>query len=448
MVSQFRCLNSKKTRNLFFTLSVLLLSSLVFSVFLPASNLVRGQSQGFVLPCQIQTTGNAWDGTLTFGRFNTSGTPLNFTVYNSYLVVMKTDGSLQYLRQANDLNYFVVKNMGSDYLMFQGEPAQTTHFLNLTSNATTDFPNVFGHHDVEYNPINNTFLNLRTYVKMVNGSQIIFDKIVEEDANGSILWSWDTADHIPLSDADLANHKGVSNGTAIIDFTHANAIQWDYNNSAVYLNLRHTNTFYKINMTTGNLIWACGEHGNFTLLDQYGNNITSLWYHSHATWQVAPDVFTMFDNDDDNTTNPNDCHSRMIEVTLNEQNMTAWVSWSWEAPTQYWSPYFGKTDRLPNGDHIGVFGSPSHHFTQNSPWAMNDTGAVIIEVNSTGAIVRTWTFPTGWSIYRIDEIANSTNQVPEFEVTGVLLIFAVATAVLVPALLFRRRIQPTRKHVS
>ena len=438
-------LDSKKTKKVLFIIVILLSFSIVTSVFLPASNLAKAQSSGFVVPCQVQTYGDAWDGTITFGLFNTSGTPINFTIYNSYLVVMKTNGTLQYLRQANDLNYFVVKYMSPDYLMFQGEPAQTTHFWNLTSNTTDDFPNVFGHHDVEYNPINNTFLNLRNYEKVINGSQIIFDKIVEEDANGSILWSWDTYDHIPLSDADLSNHLGLVNGTTVVDFTHANAIQWDYNNSVVYLNLRHTNTFYKINMTSGDIIWACGEHGNFTLLDSDGNNATTLWYHSHATWQVAPDVFTMFDNDDDNSTNPNDCHSRMIEVTINEQNMTAWISWSWEAPTQYWSPYFGKTDRLPNGDHIAVFGSPTHHFPQNAPWTENDTGAVIVEVNSTGSIVRTWTFPTGWSIYRIDEIVDQPAQVPEFNVEQLMQVLIVATAVFVPSPLIRRRLLNNQK---
>ena len=70
----------------------------------------------------------------------------------------------------------------------------------------------------------------------------------------------------------------------------------------------------------------------------------------------------MFDNDYDNNTNPDDCHSEMIEVTLNETSMTAYVNWSWEAPTQYWNPYGGATLILPNGDYIGDFGDPTHQF--------------------------------------------------------------------------------------
>jgi hypothetical protein len=214
-------------------------------------------------------------------------------------------------------------------------------------------------------------------------------------------------DYIPLSEASPFNETATLNGQTVEDFTHANDLDWDYNNGIIYLNLRNINTFYKINQTTGDIIWACGEFGNFTLLGANGQQVSSLWYHSHDTKEVAPDVFTMFDNDDNNNTNPDDCHSEMIEVTLNETSMTAYVNWSWEAPTQYWTPY-GATLILPNGDYIGDFGDPSHQYPQNQPWGFNDTGAVLVEVNPAGQIVRTFTFPVGWYIYRIETVTNIT----------------------------------------
>ncbi len=73
--------------------------------------------------------------------------------------------------------------------------------------------------------------------------------------------------------------------------------------------------------------------------------------------EVAPNVFSMFDNDFDNETNPTNDVSRMIEVTLNETNMTASISWSWIAPQEYYSPYWGSVERLPNCDRIGDFAS-------------------------------------------------------------------------------------------
>jgi hypothetical protein len=305
--------------------------------------------------------------------------------------------------------------------MFTGEsyqggantaPLFPVHIWNYVTNTTEDFPNVIGHHDIEYNPINNTFLTLQDYVRDINGTPTLFDKIVELDANGDVLWSWDTYNYLPLSEADPFNLQSTINGETVSDFTHANSLYWDYNNSVIYLNVRNLNTFYKIDQNTGNIIWACGQFGNFTLEGPDGTPVTSLWYHSHAVELVSPDVFEMFDNDYDNVTNPNDCHSEMIEVTLNEQNMTAYTSWSWESPTNYWSTYWGDSIRLPNGDRLGVFGDPSHQFPQNAPYTTNDTGAIIAEIDPQGNVVRTYTFPVGWGIYRVEQIVYPSSSVP------------------------------------
>jgi Arylsulfotransferase (ASST) len=418
---------------------------LVLASFASVLAIKTVSAQGFVVPVQIQTYGNAWDGEIAFGLWKYTA-PSGGSVSNAYLVVMKTDGTLEYLRESPiaDYSYLDVKNIGQDTLMFQGEPGsqdayfEATHFWNYTSNTLVDFPNVFGHHEVEYNPINNTFLNLRSYVRTVGNNQVLYDMIVEEDVNGTVLWSWDTYNYIPLSQADPFNITKVFNGQLTVDLTHSNAIQWDYNNSVVYLNVRHTNTFYKINMTSGTVIWSCGQFGSLSLLDENGKNVTSLWYHSHATRMVEPNVFTMFDNDFDNVTNPNNCHSRIIEVTVNEQNMTASVTWSWQAPTQYWSPYWGKHDRLPNGDHIGVFGSPTHQFTQNQPWVGNDTGAVLVEVNQQGNIVRTYTFPPGWGIYRVCEITNHSSVPLIPEIDGFILVLLLLS--VTPFILLKRNL--------
>ena len=224
-------------------------------------------------------------------------------------------------------------------------PTWVTNFWNLTSNTIETFPNVLSEHDIQYDPVNNTFLTLQDYVRQVGNNSILCDRIVQVDPSGNVLWSWDTYNYIPLSEISPYNETDtLPNGQTVMDVTHANTLDWDYNNSIIYLNLRNTNTFYAINQTTGNIIWACGEFGNFTLLGANGQPLVgvndvppSLWYHCHDVKEVAPDVFLMFDNDYENNTNPDNCHSEILEVTLNQTSMTAYVNWSWEAPTQYWN---------------------------------------------------------------------------------------------------------------
>jgi hypothetical protein len=238
------------------------------------------------------------------------------------------------------------------------------------------------------------------------------------------------------------NDTTVVNGTTVMDFSHCNAIQWDYDNNVVYLNSRCLNAFYKINMTTGDIIWTCGLNGNFTLLDANGNKVTSLWYHSRALQQIKPDVFTMFDKDYDNLTNPSDAHSRLLEVTLDEQNMIARESWSWEAPQEYWSYFWGEADTLPNEDRIGTFG------TYVKPYS--NLGAVLVEVNQTGQVVRTWTFPSGWGIYRAIPIEapvtgqNSNSGGFNAALVAVAVIAVAATSVIC-AVALRAKKRPRSK---
>jgi hypothetical protein len=398
-------------------LVITVVSCLILANYCPV---VQSQaSQGFTVPCSIATYGDAWNGELAF--------PLQDTSNNSnYLVVMDTSGNLLNLRESNAYPGSLY-NIATNELLFQGEPGEggsstaplgSTHIWNFVTNTTTNYPDVIGHHDIQYDPVNNTFLTFQNYVRNVNGTNYLFDKIVELDTSGNVLWSWDSYNYIPLSEASPFNETATINGQTVTDFTHANSLDWDYNNSIIYMNCRLTNTFYKINETSGSIIWACGEFGNFTLLDNNGNPLakgTSLWYGEHDVKEVAPDVFTIFNNDYDNITNPDDCRSSLIEVTLNETSMTAIVNWSWEAPTQYWNSFAGSAQILPNGDWLGDFGDPSHQDPQNKPWSFNNTGAVFVEVNPAGKIVRTYTFPVGWYVYRVEALINVTTASAQSE---------------------------------
>ena len=449
---------------------------LVLSSFLP---IVRSQtSSNFTLPCTVSTTGNAWDGDIAFDLSNGTG---------GDLVVMNTNGTALNVRQSST-TYGPAYNIVPDTLLFEGEPqindpnsqwpTWATHFLNLTSNTVEDFPNVLSEHDIQYDPVNNTFLTLQDYVRQVGNNSILMDKIVQVDANGNVLWSWDTYNYIPLSEASPYNQTDTSpKGQTVEDFTHANSIDWDYTNGIIYLNLRNINTFYAINQTSGNIIWACGEFGNFTLLgangqplpDVNGPNGTllppSLWYGSHDLKEEAPDVFTMFNNDYDNNTNPDDCRSSLLEVTLNMTSMTAYVSWSWEAPIQYWNSYGGATLILPNGDFIGDFGDPTHQNSQNSvngqdlSWSFNNTGAVFVEVNPEGQVVRMWTFPVGWYVYRIEDITNLTSVIttppsvlpsstPSSSINSQTIITSVALVAVVVVVVVLAVVFYVRKRIS
>jgi hypothetical protein len=250
---------------------------------------------------------------------------------------------------------------------------------------------------------------------------VLYDKILKVDAAGAVLWSWDTYDYLPLSWADPYNDTIGSGNNIALDFAHCNAIQWDYDRNVFFLNSRHLDTFWKINMTSSAIIWGCGLHGNFTLRDGGNRTVSSLWYGCHDLHEISPDRFMMFDNDFHNLTNVNDTTSRILEVTLNERTMVCQETWSWAAPTEYYSPYWGEADLLSNGDRIGTFGTQTKQFNST-------VGAVIVEVNQTGQVVRTWIFPAGWGIYRA--LPTTDNPIIPSFVTILMISVIVASSVL------------------
>lgn len=399
------------------------------------------QAEPFKVPVTIKTYGDAWDGYLAFGLWHFAYSATNFSLTpDSYLAVMTTKGRLVNLRTASETNrgtkipgfagvtnpiYAPIKYLGQDTIMFQGEPDNSTHFWNLKTNATTDFPTVYGHHDTIYNPATGTFLALESYVRQIDGRNVLMDTIVEFDKNGNALWTWDTyaGGHFSLKDECLCNATTVVNGQTVIDLTHANSLQWNFTTNMIYMNMRALDTFCKINKTTNQTVWCLGRRGSFTLLGPDGKQVPGLWYHAHDVQEVQPGVFSMFDNNYDNTTNAtNPCpatfeeetnaRSRILVITVNEQSMTAWTSWSWTAPREDWTPYWGSVDRLPNGDWIADFGSQSHYVPGSgigSPLP-NSTGAVLVEVNPKGEVVRTYTFAYGWGIYRVVPIPLQTTN--------------------------------------
>jgi hypothetical protein len=415
----------KISRKVVLLIALLLILCLIISVFF-AFGSSTSPFGGFTVPCQIKTYGAAWDGTLAFGLFD------NFSVNKlssdrSYLVVMKTNGQLVDLRQTNDASYWAVKQLSQDELLFQGEPGAWigTHIWNLKSNKTTDLPDFGGHHDIEYNPETGTFLTLVSYERDIKGTSVLYDKIVEYNSNGTILWSWDTYPNFTVDMACQFNDTWFYHGQWLQDLTHTNSLQWDYKQNVIYLNIRDLNTFCKINKTSGELMWSCGEHGDFTLLNQLNQTVSSLWYHSHALKEVEPNVFEMFDNDFHNQTDPLSTSSRLIDVTVNESNKTAYLSWSWTAPKEFWTPYWGEVDRLPNGDRMGTFGSQTHSIFWNNLTQSN--GAVLVEVNPKDEIVRTYTFPETWGIYRAIELKTSPDP---SNISVPLIIVGIAVIVI------------------
>jgi hypothetical protein len=269
------------------------------------------------------------------------------------------------------------------------------------------------HHELEYNDRNKTIFALEEYHVPINGTDYRFDYVKEHRFDGTVVWTLDLRDFIsytqwcPLGD--------ITDTAA--DVTHCNAVFFDPDEDVLYVNVRNVNTFYKIDHKTGEVIWALGEYGNFTMYDRYGSPRDALFYHAHSLEKTDENTFILFDNDYHNQTDPFDEKSRILEISINEDTMTANESWSWTAPDGYYSSIYGDADRLPNGNRLGAFGTDTHG-------NLTTIGGRLVEVDNDGNIVWEMNFPESDSFrykcpgvdrFRFAPILSSPSDIEQIE---------------------------------
>ncbi len=298
----------------------------------------------------------------------------SFNIINRTLIIEDLDGKVLFMKKINP--YVPLADCSAEFVnsttLLYGEP-DGAHLWNLQTDVN-QFLNISGHHDFEKNYDNDSYYSLTLYSRNIGGFDYRFDYVVEYDSNGQVLWTKDLYDFIKEYDWCPFHDKTGE----VRDVTHANTVFYDEEETAVYVNVRNVNTFYKIDYKTGDVIWGLGELGDFTLFDLRGNQKENLFFHAHSIEKIDDNKYLIFDNDLHNQTDANNQRSRLVEITVDEDKMYANVSWEWVAPSDYYSIIWGDCDPLTNGNYLGVFGTTLHPGTS--------LGARIVEITKEGQI--------------------------------------------------------------
>jgi len=156
------------------------------------------------------------------------------------------------------------------------------------------------------------------------------------------------------------------------DMNHFQILEGGY----AVINGRSTGSWRKVEMQTGNTVWTCGgAFGNFTLIDIDGNqypggasvhedidesdNFKSLWFGQHNLEYFGEDenghgVYFMFNNNYNQVLGEFlDASSRPMRVVLDEEKLTATVTWQFE--TGVHSFIYGDADLLPTGNVLATY---------------------------------------------------------------------------------------------
>lgn len=162
--------------------------------------------------------------------------------------------------------------------------------------------------------------------------------ILNQDWNAA-EWSWYGRDHIPLSDVNEFDIQANLFNLGY-DWTHANALWFDEENSKIYMNVRNLNRIYKIDYPSGAVDWIMGDGGDFG---------EGLWSHSHDPVYLPNNHVLLFDNG--LLRQGGEQFSRIIEVAYDPEAKTAEIVWEYRETPDFFSYAFGSVKQQGDG-HI------------------------------------------------------------------------------------------------
>lgn len=213
--------------------------------------------------------------------------------------------------------------------------------------------------------------------------------IQELDAAKNVVFEWHCKDHYNFSDVDPAWLTNPNN----VDWTHANAVEMD-NDGNILLSVRHFNEITKIKRSDSTIMWRLGGNANqFTF-----TNDASMFKAQHDIRRLANGNITLFDNGK----NTSPFHPATAkEYTLNENTLTATLSWSFVNNASQFSGALGDVQRLSNGNTLINYG---RYFNSNTVFnVVTPSGGKVFEIAFTDTLrtYRAFNYPTlPWDLKR------------------------------------------------
>ena len=304
-----------------------------------------------------------------------------------HLVIFDHAGRI--IAQLDETVHWVHKFINETTILMGGAGGNL-ELWNYVTGVVETLPIPGGHHEVDYNPVTDTFLVLEDdySTEVWDGRNVLYDLVSEYSRDGTLLWQWDGRIEYPFN-STIHTSLGLNETfRAGADWMHSNSFTWDKENDVIYLNVRNQDTILKIDKSSKDIIWSAGRWGNFTVLNSTGQEVDSIFFHPHSLEWIGPNRFMIYDNDFYNPAHPttmvfgsNIGYSRLVEFVIDEDAMTMEEVWFWDPQnvSYYFQDSGGDADRLPNGNTIGIFANKALTNSVEDP-------VIITEVTPDGEI--------------------------------------------------------------
>lgn len=204
--------------------------------------------------------------------------------------------------------------------------------------------------------------------------KVVGDRIIEFTAEGDVVWSWDTFDHLDpyrIGYETFSPFWHVRGFPHHVDWSHGNGVTYDEKNGGVLISLRNQDAFLKVDYETGEVIWILGPPKGWgkpyseRLLRPLDPNMR--WpYHGHNPRMSNAGTMCIYDNGNwqarpfDKPKPPAEMNSRGVEYYIDESKGTVeevWASADENTEDKVISWAMGDCHRLPETGNMLVIDS-------------------------------------------------------------------------------------------
>ncbi|CDO93562.1 unnamed protein product [Kluyveromyces dobzhanskii CBS 2104] len=223
---------------------------------------------------------------------------------------------------------------------------------------------------------------------------------------GKVLFEWDSLAHVSPAESVLPVNEGQAgagfNSSDAWDYFHINSVDKDEEGNYL-LSARNAASLYKINGTSGDVIWKLGGLPKITS-SSFESNFNFSFQH-HARWidkNGSRETISLYDNSAQGTENENGnvvSYSRTSSgkvIEIDDEQHTAKLLKNYLPPDDLLSKSQGSTQILPNGNAIvnwGSSGAVTEFDSDSTPifHAYFDSGSLGERVENYRAFKFNWT---------------------------------------------------------
>lgn len=286
---------------------------------------------------------------------------------SAYPCIFDSDGYLMWYSQTPghtslDFKYYPQSGQYSFLNVIAGQQTLRVLDSNLDLEATFTAQNTSGDTHEFFRTENGNWIYMTKYVTVVDLSAYTINNapgdsatvirgigLQEIDASGTLIFEWNSNDYIHPTDFYDEYNYNVND----FDYNHGNAVAED-DDGNLLISFRHLNAIYKINRTTGEVIWILGgKSSDFTFTDN------DFFSGQHYIRKQQNGNYSLFDN---GNMSPNSAQTRGVEYSLDTVNWIATKSFEIIHPDEFYSRAMGNFSYLPNDEYLLGYGFVNRPF--------------------------------------------------------------------------------------